>query len=288
MRSKTWWGREFLAALEQLMDAGRLGRGRSYSHGNRLLRFEMSLDRVTAKMQGNINPHFGVYTTPYYDVEINFKRIPRRQWDRILAELGSNADWVTHLILGEVPPTIERAFRGSNVGLLPRERGEIRSSCSCPDWANPCKHVAGAYYRVKSMLDRDPLILFELRGMKRKTLLDALAKSEFGAALGGKSGPAEPDLADALRAPRLARVDSGASAAPASDSRAFWRGRPLPAETAADRQVPPLSALLLRREGDYPEFWTRHNSFIEAMADIYERVSKGLPKRSEQGPPLDT
>ena len=287
MRSKTWWGREFLAALEQLMDAGRLARGRSYSHGYRLKRFEMNLARVTAKMQGNINPYFEVYTTLYYDVEIDFKRVPRGEWDRILAELGSNADWVTHLILGEVPPTIEKAFEGAKVGLLPRERGEIRSSCSCPDWANPCKHVAGAYYRVASMLDRDPLVLFELRGMKRTTLLDALAKSEFGAALGGESDLGEPDLAYALEAPRLAKVDSGASAAPASDSRAFWRGRPLPAETSADRQVPPLSALLLRREGDYPEFWNRNNSFIEAMADIYERVSKGLPKRSAKGPPLD-
>ena len=108
MRSKTWWGREFLAALEQLMDAGRLARGGSYSHGYRLKRFEMNLARVTAKMQGNINPYFEVYTTPYYDVEIDFKRVPRGEWDRILAELGSNADWVTHLILGEVPPTIEK------------------------------------------------------------------------------------------------------------------------------------------------------------------------------------
>lgn len=288
MRSKTWWGQEFLGALEELMDPGRLARGRSYSYGYRLVRFKLNLSRVTAKMQGNINPYFGVYTTPYYDVEINFKRVPRRQWDRILAEVGSNADWVTHLILGEVPPTIGQAFKGGSVGLLPRKRGEIQSSCSCPDWANPCKHVAGAYYRVASMLDRDPLVLFELRGMKRTTLLDALAKSEFGAALGGESDPDGPDLADALGAPRLARVDAGESTAPASDSRAFWRGRPLPAETSADRQVPPLSALLLRREGDYPEFWNRHNSFIEAMADIYERVSKKLPKKSEQGPPLDT
>lgn len=288
MRSKTWWGQEFLGALEELMDPGRLARGRSYSYGYRLVRFKLSLSRVTAKMQGNISPYFGVYTTPYYDVEINFKRVPPKQWDRILAELGSNADWVTHLILGEVPPTIERAFRGANVGLLPDDRGEIQSSCSCPDWANPCKHVAGAYYRVASMLDRDPLVLFELRGMKRKTLLDAVAKSEFGAALRGGSDLDEPDLEGALKAPRLARVESGESTMPAPDSRAFWRGRPLPAESAADRQVPPVSALLLRREGDYPEFWHRHNSFIDAMADIYERVSKALPKAQEQGLPFDT
>ena len=288
VRSKTWWGREFLAALERLMDKGRLARGRSYSHGYRLVRFEQVLSRVTAKMQGNVNPHFGVYTTPYYEVEIKFRAVGRKQWKSILEELGANADWVTHLILGEVPPTIEQAFEGENVGLLPRSRKEIQSSCSCPDWANPCKHVAGAYYRVASMLDRDPLVLFELRGMKRTTLIDALAQSDFGEALRGEADLKQPDIKDALSAPRRTKVESCGSATPASDLRAFWRGRPLPAASAADQQVPPVSALLLRREGDYPEFWERQNSFIEAMADIYERVSKALPPRFRQEPPLDT
>ena len=288
MRSKTWWGREFLKALEAMMDPGRLARGRSYSHGSRLVRFNMTLSRVTAKIRGNISPYFGVYKTPYYDVEIKFRRVPRMQWNSIVTQLGSNADWVTHLLLGEVPPTIEGAFARTKVGLLPRERGDIKPSCSCPDWANPCKHVAGAYYRVASMMDRDPLVLFELRGMKRKTLFDSLAQSKFGAALGGNPDSDTPDLSDALRTPSIPVVNSGGSSTPASDSRAFWRGRPLPAESAADRQVPPISALLLRREGHYPEFWPRQNSFIDAMADIYERVSKSLPKSSQPKTPFDT
>ena len=277
MRSKTWWGEEFLDALERIMDAGRLSRGRSYSYGYRLVRFERSLGTVAAKMQGNINPYFGVTTTPYYDVRIRFKAIHNRHWRGILAKLGSDADWVTHLILGEIPPTIAQAVAGANVGLLPRGRDEIQSSCSCPDWANPCKHVAGAYYRVASTLDRDPLVLFELRGMKRSTLLEAVAQSEFGAALRGAADEREPDLEAAVRAQKFPSVGACGSEAPASGFRAFWRGRPLPSEPAADRQVPPVSALLLRREGDYPEFWYRQNSFIDAMAAIYERVAKRLP-----------
>jgi uncharacterized Zn finger protein len=286
-RSKTWWGQEFLGALERLMDEGRLKRGRSYSADYRLVRFKMNLGTITAKMKGNINRYFGVYETPYYNVEIKFQEVDRRHWDSILTKLGSNADWITHLILGEVPPTIARAFRGAKVSLLPKTRKEIQSSCSCPDWANPCKHVAGAYYRVASMLDRDPLVLFELRGMKRSTLLNAVAQSEFGAALRGDSEEKKPDLAAAVRSPRFPKVETGGSDTPVSDLRAFWRGRPLPAETAEDRQIPPVSALLLRREGDYPQFWHRQNSFIDAMADIYERVAKGLPKRPEHGLPFD-
>ena len=265
-QSKTWWGEEFLNALEGCMDAGRLARGRGYAAPYRRKEFAIR----------NINHHFGVYKTPYYAVKIEFEKVAAARWKTIVKRLGSNADWVTHLILGEVPPTIEKAFAGSGVKLLPRTGKEIRSSCSCPDWANPCKHVAGVYFHVAALLDRDPLLLFELRGMDRRQLRQAVAQSEFGAALVGDAGAGDPDLAAAVREPRIPAVAVSGSVAPASDLRAFWRGRPLPREVTAEGQAPPVSALLLRREGDYPEFWPRNTSFIEAMAAVYERIAKGI------------
>ena len=277
-RTKTWWGEKFLNALEAIMEQGRLERGRSYANDSRLVNFDMNLGTVSARMKGNINRYFGVHKTPYYNVRIHFTKIDKRRWSSILDKLGSNADWVTHLILGEVPPTIEEAFQGIDVGLLPKDRKEIRSTCTCPDWANPCKHVAGAYYRVASLLDRDPLVLFELRGMKRASLHKALAKSEFGAALQEAVSEQEPDLATASETPRFPRVEACASAEPASDLRAFWHGRSLPAGFAAEHQPPPVSVLLLRREGDYPEFWNRSDSFLDAMADVYERIAMRLPE----------
>ena len=80
-----------------------------------------------------------------------------------------------------------------------------------------------------------------------------------------------------MREPRFPAVTTSGSATPASDLRAFWRGKPLPREVTAEGQAPPVSALLLRREGDYPEFWPRNTSFIAAMAAVYERVAKGIP-----------
>ena len=276
-RSKTWWGAEFLNALEGCMDSGRLARGRSYATPYRRQEFSIRQGRIEATIVGNVNPYFGVYDTPYYDVKIEFEKVGAVRWKAVLERLGCNADWVTHLILGEVPPTIERALDGSTVKLLPRTGKEIRSSCSCPDWANPCKHVAGVYYHVASLLDRDPLLLFEFRGMDRAQLLQAVSQSEFGAALRGDAGSGDPDLATAVREPRFPLVEESASDAPAADLRAFWRGRPLPRDVTAEGQTPPVSALLLRREGDYPEFWHRDTSFLEAMADLYERMAKAVP-----------
>ena len=281
-RTKTWWGEIFLEALSAVMDTGRLERGRSYSGDSRVVEFGMNLNKVTARMRGNINPYFGVYKTPYYNVQIQFTRIEKAKWTNILEKLGSNADWVTHLILGEVPPTIEEAFQDTKVGLLPKNPKEIKSNCSCPDWANPCKHVAGAYYRVAALLDRDPLVLFELRGMKRKTLLQALQQSPFGAALQEAVSEQEPDLAISAEQPCYPKVETCAPAQSASDLRAFWHGKSLPATSASELQPLPLSALLLRREGDYPEFWNRHHSFLETMSEVYERIAKSLPEPPEQ------
>ena len=275
--SKTWWGAEFLKALEGCIDAGRLARGRSYSAPYRRQEFAIRRGKIEATIRGNINTYFGVYETPYYRVRIGFDKVAASHRTAIFKRLGSNADWVTHLILGEVPPTVEQAFAGSAVKLLPRTGKEIHSSCSCPDYANPCKHVAGVYYHVAALLDRDPLLLFEIRGMDRAQLLQAVAQSEFGAALAGAVGAGDPDPAAAVGEPRFPRVEPSGSDSPASDLRAFWRGRPVPREVRAEGEAPPVSALLLRREGDYPEFWHRDTSFIEALAALYERVAKGLP-----------
>lgn len=264
------------------MDPGRLSRGRSYAADYRRKSFSIRQGRISATVMGNINPYFHVYKTPYYEVKIGFQKISSTDWNRVLKRLGSNADWVTHLVLGEVPPSIDEALEGTRVGMLPRSSQEIKASCACPDWANPCKHIAGIYYHVASLLDRDPLLLFEFRGLERSRLLKAVEQSEFGAALQSGADAADPDLAASARTPRYPFVGVTEGEADVSDLRAFWRGRPLPQGSGPDRQVPPVSALLLRRAGDYPEFWHSETSFLETMAAIYERVAKGLPP--DRGP----
>ena len=259
------------------MDAGRLARGRSYSAPHRRTEFSIRRGTIEATIRGNVNAYFGVYDTPYYRVKIEFDKVPASKRSTIFRRLGANADWVTHLILGEVPPTVERALEGSSVKLLPRTGKEIRSSCSCPDYANPCKHVAGVYYFVAALLDRDPLLLFELRGMDRTKLLQAVSQSEFGAALIGDAGSGDSDVATTAPEQRFPRVEQSGSDSPAADLRAFWRGRPVPRAVRAEGEAPPVSVLLLRRQGDYPEFWYRNTSFIEAMAPLYERIAKALP-----------
>ncbi|MDE0113857.1 MAG: SWIM zinc finger family protein, partial [Albidovulum sp.] len=259
------------------MDYYRLRRGRSYSRPDRLVEFEIKSGVISATVRGNINPYFEVYTTPYYQAEIKLQQVQKKHWTRVLECLGGNANWVTHLILGEVPPTIENALEGANVGLLPRDSKEIKSKCSCPDWANPCKHVAGVYYHVAELLDHDPLLLFELRGLDRKKLMQAVSRSEFGMALGGGAPRAETDFEAVAKNSRFPEVASAPANADPSDMRAFWLGRVMPADLLKSGPPPPISILPMRRGGDYPEFWHDHRSFLETMSEAYERISKSVP-----------
>ncbi len=281
-RSKTWWGRDFLAALEGFMDPGRLARGRSYTGPNRIVKFSIVGGTVKATVLGNINPHFGVYRVPKYTVNVKLTQVSRSQWAKSLKRLGENANWVTHLVLGDMPPTIEQALEGSPVSLLPRGTKEIHSKCSCPDWANPCKHVAGVYYRVAEMLDRDPFLLFELRGLKRSELFDAVRKSDFGTALASEIDLDDMDPLETLQESQFqALAASDLDMAP-TDLGAFWLGGTLP--RSADIEEPPVSVLPMRRAGDYPEFWTGNKSFLDAMGEVYTRVAKSLPEPKKSTP----
>ena len=168
--TRTWWGERFLEALESCTDPGRLRRGRSYAGSRRLLAFDIEGNTIQSTVRGNVNPYFGVYKEPRYKVEIQLKKVPTTAWKKIIAQLSHNAGWLSRLLLGEVPEDIEKAFDNTPYHLLPHSAQDLHTHCSCPDWANPCKHVAGTYYRVAGLLDQDPFLLFQLRGLTREAL----------------------------------------------------------------------------------------------------------------------
>ena len=87
------------------------------------------------------------------------------------------------LLMNEMPDNIEDVFSSLSLSLLPRNERDFITDCSCPDWANPCKHIAGVYYLVASEFDRDPFLMFELRGLSREGLQKELSKSPLGKAL---------------------------------------------------------------------------------------------------------
>jgi uncharacterized Zn finger protein len=267
--SRTWWGRRFIAALEQFTDESRLSRGRSYAHNGRILDYTLESGTVKARVRGSINPYFGVYKEPIYKTSITIKTISAADWKKVIHQIASRADLVTKLLLNEMPDTIEDAFASLDLHLLPYSQREFVTKCSCPDYANPCKHIAGVYYLLASALDKDPFVMFELRGLSRDDLHAELVRTPLGqilaSALVAEEVPLEPTESYYTRPTR----EKDATVA---SHKAFWTGaKRLPAEFVSTPQAS-VPALVIKKQGDYPAFWHKDTSFLGVMEELYGRV----------------
>lgn len=267
--TRTWWGQRFIEALERFTDPGRLGRGRSYARGGRILSHKIEQGQVRAKVRGSVNPYFGVYKEPTYTTTVALKAISRADWTRVIAELSARAAPVAKLLLKEMPEDIDDSFGRLGLHLLPGGESDFYTDCSCPDWSNPCKHVAGVCYLLASALDQDPFLLFELRGLPQDQLRVELAKTPLGQLLASEfdQPEIEPQPAPSFHTRPVAEpVPEGVS------YREFWTGArrlPPPVEASPGPSVP---ALLIKKQGDYPPFWPKDQSFIAVMEELYERV----------------
>ena len=268
--SRTWWGQRFITALEQFTDSARLGRGRTYARGGRILDYRLASGTVTARVRGSINPYFGVYTEPIYRTSITIKPISATNWTRVIRQVASRADLVTKLLMSEMPDTIEDAFSALDLHLLPHSERDFVTDCSCPDYANPCKHIAGVYYLLASDLDRDPFVMFELRGLSRENLRAELARSPLGQILA--SALTEDELPPVQPVESCYTAPTREPATVTTGHKEFWTGaKRLPAPPTAPSQAG-VPALLIKKQGDYPPFWHKDASFIGVMEDLYERV----------------
>jgi uncharacterized Zn finger protein len=267
--SKTWWGNKFIEALEKFTDSGRLSRGRSYRSSDRIRKLNIVDSAIVAEVRGNVNPYFGVYKEPTYEIEIVVQPISPAQWTAAIAYIASKASFISKLLLNEIPDNIEDAFTQLNLNLLPKSKKDFHTECSCPDYSNPCKHIAGVCYRIAADLDQDPFLLFELRGISRTTLKAELAKTPLGQALAAELNQrsTEPNPVESFYTrPEILPVPKQTTL------KEFWQGsKPLPKEIERPPQSS-VSAILVKKQGDFPPFWEEDRSFITVMEEVYDRV----------------
>jgi uncharacterized Zn finger protein len=267
--SRTWWGDQFIKALEAFTDDNRLKRGRSYASGGKVKSFEIEKNKITAKVRGSINPYFGVYKEPTYNIVIEITPIAKTRWHEAIQKLSAKASIVSRLLLNEVPENIEETFTQMGLHLLPHSSKDFKTSCSCPDYANPCKHIAGVYYLVASQLDNNPFLLFELRGLSKTELQEKLAASPLGKALSIALDEQELNIETCqtfYTKPEKQSVNQK------PNLREFWLGsRRLPSTVSVTNDSG-VSAILIKKEGDFPGFWQKDRSFITTMEELYRRI----------------
>jgi uncharacterized Zn finger protein len=163
---KNWWATRWIQAMEQLVEVKRLRRGRNYARRGQVLSIEETKGGVKARVQGSRR-------TPY-KVKIQVEPLSDAQWEKVIDALTDQALFTAQLLAGEMPQDIEEAFAAAGVSLFPHKSGDLITDCSCPDWANPCKHVAATHYILGEQFDEDPFLLFRLRGRSQEQILEAM------------------------------------------------------------------------------------------------------------------
>ncbi len=262
--ASAWWSKQWMAALNGFGWSNRLERGRAYARKGQVLDFTVTAGVLYARVQGSrVKP---------YNVAITLTPLDDATWDRVLDELGLRAEFTARLLTGEMPHDVESAFGAAGAALLPSRPGDLKAQCSCPDIANPCKHIAAVHYIVAEALDADPFLLFAMRGRSRDAVLDAFRKRRAQPDGGGDAGGSEAERADAdVRAGAAGRTDASAGARVDAPEplvmENFWGAGNTDALAHLDPGLcaPPVRASLLRRLGAIGA-WTTPDEVVSVFA----------------------
>ncbi|MFQ5794408.1 MAG: SWIM zinc finger family protein [Candidatus Bipolaricaulia bacterium] len=163
---ETWWSKRWIGVLESFHMGARLTRGRTYARKGQVISIDVQSGVVKAKVQGT--------RAKPYSVTIRLQPLADPDWDKVSDAMASQAIFAAKLLSGEMPQNIEDAFSEVNLSLFPTSREELDTECSCPDWANPCKHIAAVYYLLAERFDEDPFLIFKLRGRTKDEIIKVL------------------------------------------------------------------------------------------------------------------
>lgn len=249
--SKTWWGEKFLEALKSFTEEGRLSRGSAYRTPRRLSEYKQKQNIVSATMMGNTNPYFGVYETPYYKTKITFTKV--LDSESIVKKIENDPLVLAKLITRELPSSI--SF------ILPSSQNDIDTSCSCPDWQNPCKHVAGLYFKIAEEINHNPLIIFELRGISESLISNRIKKY---------ISTASQEIEEESYLPLANEEDI--------NMKSFWGSPNKKISTSLSVKIP---SILVRKAGVNPPFWYKKKPFLDCMNNIYKSINRSWNSRTK-------
>ena len=159
--ARTFWGEAWCDNLERYSDfANRLPRGRTYVRNGSVLDLQIGPGSVTALVSGST----------IYDVTVTVGPVPRAGWAAICKDCSGAIDSLVELLQGRFSNGVMTRLCAEKTGLFPSPK-DILFTCSCPDWASMCKHVAAVLYGIGARLDHQPELLFTLRKVDQQDLI---------------------------------------------------------------------------------------------------------------------
>jgi uncharacterized Zn finger protein len=250
---QSWWAKRWIAVLESFNIGARLGRGRSYARRGQVVSIAVETGSIKGAVQG---------TRPKpYDVAITVKTLSSAEWAKVLKALSGQAIFAAKLLAGEMPDNIEDVFLEQKLSLFPQKLKDLQTDCSCPDWSNPCKHIAAVYYLLGEEFDRDPFLIFKLRGLDRDELVAGLDHSER-----------VDDVKKRAKSGAKEQEPVFPSEPLPEDPEAFWRSAGQVEAGEKEVLIPKLPAALVRRLGNFP-MWRGEEPFLESLESVYAGAS---------------
>jgi uncharacterized Zn finger protein len=184
----TFWGKAWCDNLEAYSDyANRLPRGRTYVRNGSVIDLQISAGKVTALVSGS----------ELYKISISIEKLSASRWTQLKTTAAGKITNLLDLLQGRLSKEILADISARDTGLFPAP-AEIKLDCSCPDWADMCKHVAAALYGIGARLDAHPELFFTLRGVDMQELISAASKTATTSLTGKakKRTLVEADLGD--------------------------------------------------------------------------------------------
>lgn len=235
--ASTFWGKAWCTHLESYSDyANRLPRGRAYVRNGSVVDLQLAPGEVTALVQGS----------SMYTVRITIAPVERARWDRIVSACSGGIASIVELLQGRLSDAVMAILTARDTGLFPQPR-QIKLACSCPDRATMCKHVAATLYGVGARLDREPELLFRLRGADPTALVATVAK---GAVVKGRAVVAKERIledADLGSVFGIELDDAPSSTGPAPSAKRATQGKVVASKRSKRPAAPEKAAASAKR-----------------------------------------
>lgn len=228
IESREWWVERWLELLNSYRFKKRLERGRNYAREGNVLSIEFAQKQVFASVQGSEAEPYQVALSLEPFPDENRERIIKmmtqkpftdEDWDCITQTMSEKAIYAAQLLAGELPANIEEVFTANGLSLFPYTLSDVRSRCSCPDKANPCKHIAAVYYQLADRFSEDPFIIFQLRGRTKEQILENLRLLRGQQGEGQSSTNLKPEKKQNEAENQLTASPSSSP----SESKTFWQ-----------------------------------------------------------------
>lgn len=250
---ETWWADRWIAVLESFGWSNRLQRGRNYARWGQVIKYEVSPGTVRALVQGS--------RPKPYQVRIDVKTLSEKEWDRVTDAMAAQAIFAAKLLAGEMPRNIEDAFSTAKLTLFPESSHDLKTECSCPDWANPCKHIAAVHYLLAEEFDRDPFMIFRLRGRTQEDLTSALRHKRSVEGTTEIETQSETEMSEEHQG------------LPLQDCiERFWTIGEGIQNFRVSITPPTVPEAILKRLGP-PPFWNGKQDFVALMKECYQTIS---------------